>query len=673
MILFCNSFCTLLVAAMQREAALRHRAAREHAAHVAEQEAEYRRMEAERKADKARQHEKQRLFSFVGTLILFCIFSSYTTFYCLVFSALVTVAVWYFQRQNVRKSVAFAPSPPRPRRDDIAPLEPMPFRWNGWDPRGEHERNAYAATRTHVPRRHDAQEDWLDISAPNAHAMANAPRDRAAARPSWAEEQARRGGFYGVAAANRDEEFAERLLDATDFEDDVVPAADVRARRVEDAALFSPPGVHRPSVQPSPPGRASAWNPSPQPAAPAHGRHFRFHDAPAARGGRDTAAANAGSDFARLGIRDAAGCTSRAREWVRDVLAQLAEEIRDVDRQLGERHLLHLQCSCSLEEMTDPPQKPQQPQAAGGFGGGAAGGFGQKPAGGFGNAGGGGGGGFGNAGGGGFGNVGGGGGFGNAGGAGGFGQQKPAGGFGNVGGGGGFGNTGGGGGFGNTGGFGGAKPAGAGGFGNAAQPTGPVRKLDYILMEKANITNNAQHVPDSFKLAAILDRRLQVDAQLDVGLTFTDSDHSVDFLAYRQAYVVRRITALAQQPGLAGYVHNGGDGSLWNESLPCDAHIIVHVLRQRFSGLRKHIRHAFEQRHEPSELSICIGNVGEPYFFLRYREQGTDVTMHTERGRDSLFQGVVLFAGTIAAYHDGAYGGVFGLVDLDKLKLSQVL
>lgn len=639
----------------------------------AEEEAEQRRIEAKRLHEESVSRTNWRMKGFVFVVVV-CIVAGCTvttSFFC---AAIVIGGVYALQVSNLKPRdavsarVEYARDDTATRRsvtyDEAAPL---PFRWHSRVP----------------PALAPGERDAAPLATSNygAATIGAGLRSGAAAvrrRVVRFADERSSASIAGAAALNRSEELVDGLMLLHDDEDDVAAAPSATDRPGNDIASDARLGFFSPGLNGARPSQQQQLFGGAVPAAPQHrGLHVRYNDTPALRhrSGAGESGASAPSDFARLGIRDAAASTARAREWVRDVLAQVAEEMRRVDRALGEKQLIHLDCSSNLEELTEPPPKPQPPAGTtGGFGAGTSGGFGgggggfgsQKPAGG----------GFGGSAGGGFGGAGatsGGGGAGFGGGGatgGGFGGQKPAGG------GFGAGATGGSGGFGGGGGFG--KPAGAGGGGFGAAPAaqqqgGLIRKLDYVLQEKANITSNAQHLPDSYKLAGHLDRRLHLEALLSVHLTFSEGERPADVLAYRQAYIVRRIKTLAQQPGLAGYAHNGGDGSLWNESLPCDAHIIAHVLRYHHSVLARHIRHGYEQPHEASEHSICIGNVGEPYFFVRNREQGTDITMHTERGRDSLFQAIVLFAGIIAAYHDGSYGGVFGLVDLEKLKLAPVL
>jgi hypothetical protein len=569
--------------------------------------------------------------------------------------------------------VGFPPLPPGPPdalRNSLAPVKALPFGFSALPPRTLHERYAAAAVGPSftVNEAHwrDGRPETAASLAPSAYALPAAGNAAGAwhagmtsprgvsndtslysARPSAALSRQQ----LSTSMQGFDVDYS--TVDALLAEDHDFTVGDREAGGAGGAGALEHwryAGAAGSGASQRGAGGSYAWNAGGGSAgggvAGGNGLRVRFEAPARARQGDATMAAQ--SDWARLGVRDLATSTARVREWVRDVLSTVAADMRRVDRFFAERQLVALECAANLSELTEAPAAPAATSTTGGFGGATTGGFGAAAGGttgGFGRP---------------------------AAGAGGFGSTTTTagttGGFGAASAGG----------FGASSaarpGFGSSGAATSGGFGAAAaKPTGMIKKLDYLLLEKHRITNTAQHLPESYKLASIMDRRLQIEALLNIGLTFPEGERPVEALAMRQAYVVRRINMLAEQPGLSGYSHNGGDAELWHDGLPCDAQIVCHVLRYHLSSLARHIRLAHDQPTERNEISICIGHVGEPYFFVRYRQQATDLTLHTVQGRDSLFHALLLFAGIIATYHEGAYGGVFGVVDLDKLKLSSVI
>ena len=197
-----------------------------------------------------------------------------------------------------------------------------------------------------------------------------------------------------------------------------------------------------------------------------------------------------------------------------------------------------------------------------------------------------------------------------------------------------------------------------------------------------------------------------------------------------------------------------GEGSLedgWSSDMPCDAAVVIHVLARAVPAIGRHVQLAFDAQPgggrqgtastagsastsssaaDKDKLTLCIGHMGEPYFFVKYarkRDQGSETPVSadgvtgndvvtsasanhwlfepagltatgfeatatsyhpllrttpihgdgqvfsTVPGRDSLFQALLLLAGIVNKYHGGTLGGVLGMLDLEALGLHATL
>ena len=187
---------------------------------------------------------------------------------------------------------------------------------------------------------------------------------------------------------------------------------------------------------------------------------------------------------------------------------------------------------------------------------------------------------------------------------------------------------------------------------------------------------------DTFEVIAELQRRIKLDAILDVSLTFPQHDSHKLSPQQRndvQGYVVRRIRELANKMG--NYRHNGGSEN-FNDSrlqVPPDADLVAHVLRYSVENLMQYFRLPHQapddMRHE---LSVCIADNGEPYFWVRLRDtdKNYDERFVTNPGPDSLFHALIIWTAVVARRYGGTFGsGPMKQVDLKALRppLSDVV
>ena len=111
---------------------------------------------------------------------------------------------------------------------------------------------------------------------------------------------------------------------------------------------------------------------------------------------------------------------------------------------------------------------------------------------------------------------------------------------------------------------------------------------------------------------------------------------------YHRPYIIHRLESLAANRNMAAFTNDGFDIEGWNEALPLDAHLILHVLQLRCPRLfadavrlahfPEHSSQAQTPAFRPSAAAgapqpaaspvggacptIHVGSVGEPYFFV---------------------------------------------------------
>ncbi|KAK7198005.1 hypothetical protein NESM_000755800 [Novymonas esmeraldas] len=208
----------------------------------------------------------------------------------------------------------------------------------------------------------------------------------------------------------------------------------------------------------------------------------------------------------------------------------------------------------------------------------------------------------------------------------------------------------------------------------AAAPQ-PETKLAALVREKAHCRQTQQGMRE-LDAALRYDQRLTLEARLDVSGTFPSAaaarPSNAELTACR-AYVMERLRTFAKQRHLASYDSSGGDAATWRCGFPCDAHLLLHVLRTSVKGLSEYVRFGYQLESQPQDLALYVGDTGEPYFYVRLRH-GSDVVLLSPRhGPTSLMEAVLAFAAAVQVYHRGVYGGVRGTVDLSEVGLLKVI
>ncbi|KEG08109.1 hypothetical protein DQ04_07991040 [Trypanosoma grayi] len=225
-----------------------------------------------------------------------------------------------------------------------------------------------------------------------------------------------------------------------------------------------------------------------------------------------------------------------------------------------------------------------------------------------------------------------------------------------------------------------AATAGVGfGFGSAsaAAPAAPaptaLRKLEALLNERQRLAGQAQNV-QNFDTISHLDQRLLLESKLDPSGTFPPaSSPSVGEQQARRQYIIKRLRTFASQKTLASYKHNRGDADLWRDDLPTDAHLLIHIVRICVEGFANYVKFPHQPMNAQQDLALFVGDTGEPYFYVRYRNGTIDKTYATHQGSNSLFEALLIFAAIVRTYHNASYGGIWGVMDLSRTGLLRVL
>lgn len=204
-----------------------------------------------------------------------------------------------------------------------------------------------------------------------------------------------------------------------------------------------------------------------------------------------------------------------------------------------------------------------------------------------------------------------------------------------------------------------------------AQPSAPLTKLSAIVEEKRRIQQSAGQ---DFDVVLRFDQRLALEGRLDVTSTFPQTAPlpNVD-LAARQQYNVRRLRTFAKQRTLASYQHGGGDPETWRPGFPCDAHLLLHVLRTAVEGMSHCVRFGYQRSANPQDLAIYVGDTGEPYFYVRYRSPAMERLYATRPGPQSLMEAMLVFVAVVQVHHHGVYSNIHGTIDLKRAGMQKLL
>ena len=211
-----------------------------------------------------------------------------------------------------------------------------------------------------------------------------------------------------------------------------------------------------------------------------------------------------------------------------------------------------------------------------------------------------------------------------------------------------------------------------------------VDKMQCLKNEKQKLQQQPHNL-DVYEMIVHIDLRLKLEILLDVSKTFdpgrggrsggAGSNAYESEATRRQTYAIRRIKSLGSQSTLNGFHAAGGEPEVWSEEYPIDAHLVTHVLAHQYPAFARHVKLPHQHMTDRRDLAIFVGSVGEPYFYVKYRNPPAqpEKVFHTKQGPDSMFQALLIFVALIAKYHDNAYGGVFGVVDLEQLGLGNVV
>ncbi|KAG5486669.1 hypothetical protein LSCM1_07922 [Leishmania martiniquensis] len=200
-------------------------------------------------------------------------------------------------------------------------------------------------------------------------------------------------------------------------------------------------------------------------------------------------------------------------------------------------------------------------------------------------------------------------------------------------------------------------------------------KLTSLLREKGHCRQTQQGMQE-LGTALWYDQRLALEARLDVSGTFPPSSASrpsnTELTACRE-YVVERLRTFAKQRYLISYSSSGGDAETWRSGFPCDAHLLLHVLRTSVKGLSEYVLLGYQTGLQAHDLALCVGDTGEPYFYVRLRQGSSEVVLSTRQGPTSLMEAILVFAAVVHVYYRDVYGGVRSTVDLNEAGLLRVV
>lgn len=219
-----------------------------------------------------------------------------------------------------------------------------------------------------------------------------------------------------------------------------------------------------------------------------------------------------------------------------------------------------------------------------------------------------------------------------------------------------------------------------GGFSGTAAVAPPAApslepKLTALLREKA-YCRQAQQGMQELDTALRYDQRLKLEAQLDVSGTFPSAAltraSNAELTATRE-YVVDRLRTFAKQRFLVSYNASGGDAEMWRSGYPCDAHLLLHVLRSSVKGLSEYVRFGYQTGTQTQDLALYVGDTGEPYFYVRFRQGSSETLLSTRQGPTSLMEAMLAFAAVIHTYYRDIFGGIRGTVDLAEVGLLKVV
>ncbi|XQJ24630.1 hypothetical protein NXY56_000523 [Leishmania guyanensis] len=200
-------------------------------------------------------------------------------------------------------------------------------------------------------------------------------------------------------------------------------------------------------------------------------------------------------------------------------------------------------------------------------------------------------------------------------------------------------------------------------------------KLAALVREKGYCRQMQQGMQE-LDTALRFDQRLTLEARLDVSGTFPSSSASrpsnAELTACRE-YVVERLRTLAKQRYLISYNSSGGDVETWRNGFPCDAHLLLHVLRTSVKGLSEYVLFGYQTGLQAQDLALYVGDTGEPYFYVRLRQGSSETLFSTRHGPTSLMEAILAFAAVVHVYYHDVYGGVRSTVDLNEVGLLKVV
>lgn len=204
-----------------------------------------------------------------------------------------------------------------------------------------------------------------------------------------------------------------------------------------------------------------------------------------------------------------------------------------------------------------------------------------------------------------------------------------------------------------------AAPSYGGGWGAAAPVAAPPVTQETkaaSLYRMRTILQQQQTTSEDTAALLRYEQRLALEEQLNVGATFmAPPQTAATALTARQQYIIRRLRTFAQQRTLASYNHSGGDADTWRETYPTDAHLLLHVLLTRVSGMRSLVS-VRNMTTQLGDVMLHVGDTGEPYFYVRHHHQGVDVTYLPRLGEPALFEAVLVFAALMATRHRNRLG-----------------
>ncbi|GET85871.1 hypothetical protein, conserved [Leishmania tarentolae] len=200
-------------------------------------------------------------------------------------------------------------------------------------------------------------------------------------------------------------------------------------------------------------------------------------------------------------------------------------------------------------------------------------------------------------------------------------------------------------------------------------------KLAALLREKGHCRQTQQGMQE-LDTALRYDQRLTLEVRLDVSGTFPSSSASrpsnAELTACRE-YVIDRLRTFAKQRYLISYNSSGGDVETWRSGFPCDAHLLLHVLRTSVKGLKEYVLFGYQTEPQTHDLALYVGDTGEPYFYVRFRQGSTETLLSTRQGPTSLMEAILAFAAVVHVCYRDVYGGVRSTVNLNEVGLLKVV